>query len=774
MPVLQGESVPMPGATRWSRGSRPAYRLVPWLLPLLAAVAGLRSIEVPLDTTARYAAYFGACVVLPGILVLRVLWRSTGNWAEDIGLGAAVGAVCQLVGWGIFTAFGLQDWLLVWPLLILAVFAAVPGLRGHWRIADPDPLPLAWHGGLALAATVLVLATTLGALAFHPAPPDGRAYYPDLLYHLSMVNELVRSVPPELPQAAGESLDYHWLPNADMSAAVDITRLSPVMVLYRLWLVPMVVVALLVCATLARTVSKAWWTGLVPAVILAGPQLVLLRRRSLDLAPPLSFLSPSQTFGLISVTVAAVLFIQLLFRGSTGKGVWVLALAVALVGGGSKPTVLPILLGAVGLSALFLLIRDRELPRRAIAAGVLLLASGVATMLLVAGSTSGSGVQLLAIVKLQAGYRAATGDTTEAGAGGWILPALTSGESLAVVGVLAVFGTILLAQLGAFAGFSLLVAGKTRRDPVGWFLLGALTAGWAGYLLVDHPSASEAYFIRTVVPFGAAALGWLMATSVRGFSRRAMGLTAGAGLGLGLVFAVVLVNARATPRGDQLERIWAVARPLVAVLLLAAVLTAVWWLVVRRRFPVRGLGVVLAVLTVMVIPTAVTVSRNLSLLEEPSAGVYRGPIWQYSADEKAAAAWLADNSRPKDVVASNTYCRRSPPKPSDCDARGYLTSGMAGRRTLIEGWAYTQQAMAEQGVNGKKYTLQPSPWPDRVAITTEAIGAPTTDAMTRLKDEYGVRWIFADPTQGKVSPRLGDFATLRHSSGAVRVYEVQP
>lgn len=773
MPVLEKDAAPATEAPKWSRGRAPAYRLIPWMLPVVAAVAGLLSVEVPLEATVRYAAYFGACVVLPGVLLLRALWRSTGNWGEDAGLGAAVGAACQLVGWGIFTALGLQSWLVAWPLLILVAFAAVPALRRHWRISDPEPLPLVWHGGLAVAATVLVLATTLGVMAFHLAPPAGRAYYPDLLYHLSMVHELVRSVPPQLPQAAGESLDYHWLPNADMAAAVDITRLSPAIVLYRLWLVPMVVVALLVCAALARSVSKAWWTGLVPAVVLAGPQVVFLRRRNLDLAPPLSFLSPSQTFGLIAVTAAAVFFIQLLFRGGTSKGIWVLAVAVALVGGGSKPTVLPVLVGAVGLSALFLLVRDRELPRRAIAAGALLLASVVGTMVLVAGSTSGSGFQLLAIVKLSAGYRAATGDTTPGAEGGWILPALTSGTPLTVIGVLAVLGLVLIGQLVSVAGFGLLVLRKTRRDPIAWFLVGALTAGWAGYLIVDHPAASEAYFIRTAVPFGAAAVGWLMAVSVRGFSRRLVAVTAGGGLALGVVFGVVLVTARLTPAGDQLERVWAVARPLVAATALAALLGLAWWLVVRRRFAVRGLGVALAALAVVTIPTAMTVGRTVTQPDQRKPGVYGNAVWRYSADEVVAAGWLRANSRPADVVAGNTYCRRSRSRPADCDARGYLISGIAGRRTLIEGWAYTQQAMADHGVNGKRYSMQPSPWPDRVELTSQAIGAPTAEAMTRLRDQYGVRWIFADPTQGEVSPRLGEFATLRHATPTVRVYELR-
>ena len=295
-------------------------RLLPWLLPFLVTLIALLSLDVPLGPIAKYSLYFALGVALPGILLLRALWRSTGNWAEDIGLGSAVGATYQLAGWAIFTALGWQSWLVVWPALILVVFAAVPVLRKHWLIAEPKPLPLLWTWGMVIAATVLLGGTVLGAMKYHPAPPDGTSYYQDLLYHLSMLNELTRSVPPQLPQVAGEPLEYHWFPNADMAASVDITKLSPIIVLYRLWLLPQLLVALLVIATLVRTVSRAWWTGVLAAAALAGPQLFLFFDASANLSAPLSLLSPSQTFGMIAGTAAAVFLIDLLFRGGRREG----------------------------------------------------------------------------------------------------------------------------------------------------------------------------------------------------------------------------------------------------------------------------------------------------------------------------------------------------------------------------------------------------------------------------------------------------------------------
>ena len=766
----------MAAPPRCWRTGRPVARVLPWGLPLVVAVVGLVSLDVGLGSIGRYGAYFGLGVVLPGALIMRGFWRSTGNWAEDVGLGAVVGATYQMAGWALFTAFGWQRFLVVWPALVLVLFAAVPRLRRHWRIAEPKPLPLAWTWGMVIAATVLVGGTTVGVMAYHPVPPYGSSYYPDLLYHLSMLNELTRAVPPELPQVAGLSLDYHWFANADMAGAVDITKLSPILVLYRLWLLPLLVVGLLVFAKLARTVSKVWWTGPLVAAAFAGPQLALLVDRNVDLAPPLSLLSPSQTFGMIVGSAAAVFLIELLFRGA--KGLWVPALAVAIVGGGSKPTILPILVGAVGLSGVYLLIRDRRLPRRVIAAGVLLAAAAVVTMITVAGSTSGSGIQLFAIVKLQAGYSAVTGDRTQAAAGGWILPALSSGRLLSIVGALIIIGLTLVGQAMAAVGYGLLAKRDIRNDPVGWFLVGGLVAGWAGYLLVDHPSASESYFVRSAVPFSLAAVGWLAAVVVReykksaGFHRRTLVIVAGLAAVLGAAFAFLLLALRTKPHGNQLERIQVVSRPLIAVVVLA-VLVMIGWRVMRSRWTtLGGLGVVLALLTVLAVPSASTLAAGVRSRHSAQSTTFSSKGWRVYPDEAATALWLAAHSRPTDVVASNTYCRPAGPERPGCDARGYIVSGIAGRRTLIEGWAYTQQAMAKQGDNGVKYTRQLSPWPDRVWLTNQALAAPTAQLLRRLRNQYAVRWLYADSRDGPVSPELDHLAELRHSEARVRIYEL--
>lgn len=730
-------------------------RLLPWLLPLAAAVGGLLAIDVPLRDISRYAAYLGACVILPGVLLLRAAWRSTGNWGEDVGLGAAVGMAYQLLGWAVLTAVGLQSWLLAWPLLLLAAFAVIPRLRPYWRITRPEPLPVAWSWGMAICTTLLVLYVSFAVLADHKPPPVGTSYYQDLLFHLSMVHELVRSVPPQLPQVAGERLEYHWFANADMAGAVDITGLSPVMVLFRLWLIPQAVVGLLVCAALARQVSKVWWTGVLAAVAVLPTGLA-------------SLLSPSHTFGIVTSTAAAIFLIDALFYRSGRRGVWILGAALAIVAGGSKPSTLPILLGGVGLAALFVLLRDRKLPWRLVAAGLVLLLTLAAMLRFVAGSTSGSGLQLLAIIKFDRQYRAITGDSSVAGTGGFLPVPLTSGDTTAVTGFVVMLGLTLLSYAGLLIGFGLLLVRSTRKEPMAWLLAGTLTAAWLGMLLLNHPAASQQYFLRGVVPFATAATCWLVAVAFEGRGRRTVLLVGVAAVALGVVFQQLSKRPSLGPAESRVEQVEALGRPLVAVIVLIALVIAGWFL--SRRIWTRRPGAGVAVPVLIVIAASLAGMARYSYYALRIDGTYRAAPGVVRQEEESAARWLTENTPPTAVVVTGGWCLPGPRRPG-CDARGWLVSGLAGRRTLIEGWAYTQQSLATTGTGGKPYSVQASPWPDRVELSTQLLTAPTPQLVADAR-RFGARWIYADSRDGPVSSSLGQLAELRYQEGNVRIYEL--
>ncbi|WP_328989172.1 hypothetical protein OG394_23365 [Kribbella sp. NBC_01245] len=750
-------------------------RLVPWVLFLALFWLLLAGIDVPALAIAKYVLYFGCAVALPGVLLLRALWRSTGNWAEDLALGATVGLTFELAGWALFTALGLGSWLIVWPLLLLLCFAAIPPLQRYWRIAEPDPLPLVWHWVVAFSAgfaCTVIAAATMGPNA---VPPAGDTYYQDLLFHLSMVHELIRQVPPETPQVAGVPLNYHWLPNAHLAAAVDITQLPPELVLFRLWMLPIVTVGIVTFAALARLVSRVWWTGLLAALMTAvSANFDIWSGRSGISTSAFEFLSPSQTFGVVVGTAAAVMFLVVLFEPGVPKRTWILLTALAILGGGSKPTTLPILIGGTGLLGLFVLIKLRRLPARALLASGVILFAAIFTMLTVAGSTGGSKLQLFAIVRSTAGYVTLTGDQTMAATGGWILDALSSSDGTTVLAGWVLVICLFLSQLALLAGLGVLATRRTRQDPVAWWLAGSMIAGWLGMLLLDHPASSQGYFLRSLVPFAAAGAGLLMTEALQGRTRREIGGLVGVAITIGLALTLLPRLVAPDPSMDRDKQIAAVALPELAFIALVLMVISAWLILGARVRGLRGLGPALVVLTLLVGSWQGAVSYGLHLFGTyPAAATPVSESEKLDPAEKESLIWLEHNTGPADVVLTNTACRPARRQPPGCDARGYLVSGLGGRRTFLEGWAYTEQALKQHGMDGKRYNLQPTPWPERLDLTASVYAAPTRALLDRLY-EYGVRWIYADSLAGPISADLANLARPRFVTGPITIYELPP
>jgi hypothetical protein len=124
------------------------------------------------------------------------------------------------------------------------------------------------------------------------------------------------------------------------------------------------------------------------------------------------------------------------------------------------------------------------------------------------------------------------------------------------------------------------------------------------------------------------------------------------------------------------------------------------------------------------------------------------------------------------VIATNVHCLPSSPK-GECDARAFWVSALTGRRALVESWGYTDQALAADEVGGKKYYLQPAPYPSRFALNERVFALGDPADVATLRTQYHVRWLFADSRVGPISPRLAHSATPRHVAGPVTVYELQ-
>ncbi|MCW3843172.1 hypothetical protein ONA70_24015, partial [Micromonospora yasonensis] len=124
---------------------RPArHRYAPAVAGYAFVAAVLLVAGTPVEALARWTGYALLAVLLPGTLVFRALRRRAYTLVEDLAMGAAVGLVLELAAWAVFAGLGVPGWLRLWPLAVLAPFAAVPRLRRHWRVRYATTVSTGW------------------------------------------------------------------------------------------------------------------------------------------------------------------------------------------------------------------------------------------------------------------------------------------------------------------------------------------------------------------------------------------------------------------------------------------------------------------------------------------------------------------------------------------------------------------------------------------------------------------------------------------------------
>ncbi len=769
-PIMRPSAVPRRPSNVYRRLRAP-LAILPWVFPVVALVLTLLDTGVSGRDIALYAFYFAVDVVLPGTLVYRALRGSRGNVPEDLGLGAATGLLIMLGSWALSAAldkFVLLPW---WPTLIVVPFLAVPRLHRYWRVSRPRPLPLRWSWIVAAGLVLLVLSEYPGWKAT-PLPPAGGVLYQDLYYHLALIHEMMRPMPFQVPQMSGTPLHYHYLSDADIATASMITKIDPAVVLLRLWIVPIAGTAIFVMAALVRSLSGKWWAGaLGGTAAIAGLPLLLGTAYTPLGGSPVNALSPSQVY-VLPLQALLVVFTVDVLRGRPLRWAWVLVFPLALACAGAKSSALPPFLAGLVAAAVVVLIgyRRRLLPLLALFA-LTLAGVGVGFRLFAGGGAGTLGFQPLAVLYLMTPYRDTIGheDTID---GTRFLP--YGVETTGTLGRLFIVGLLiwwLLMQSPRMLALLGLVTGTTKREPATWLLTGITAAGAGATFLLWHPSGSQVYFYAGALPFGTAVVAWMMADLARGWRAPMAGALAGGTWAW-------LAPQMYPPRMDRVVNwIFVLAEPLIRTAIVALGVTAIG-LILRRmitgRTPWRAVlpALLAATLTAGLVGGAKRQIEDVGTTFDPVLTGQRDPGKVVLSGEMAAAEWLNKNSGRDDIVATNVHCI-----PIDwtqsCDARAFWVAGLTGRRTVIESWGYTDEAVAQDGVNGERYFKQPAPDLMRYILNQRVFEYGQPGDVAELRRLYDVKWLFADDrAAGGRSANLAEVATLRFSSGPVSIYEL--
>ncbi|MEU4509846.1 hypothetical protein AB0G05_10145 [Nonomuraea wenchangensis] len=715
-----------------------------------------------------FGGYLGGGVALPGVLLWRAL---TGGraWAglEELAAGLAVGYAVEVLAYLPARAVGMPRLVLVPSVLVVGAFVVVPGLRRFWghagRVRTRE-----WCGrervppwcGWVLGGVVGYL--VVWSALFLYRVPVGKAYV-DMPYHLALLGEVKRQVPPTFPSVLGEPLPYHWFVYAEMAATSWVTGIEPVTLVYRLSTLPMTAALVVLVAAVGRRVGGSWAAGVAAVGVtyfLFGPVLqdgVVFTTRSMFTA----WASPTQTFG-------ALLFapVVLLLVGGVRGRVWVVLVLLVAVLAGAKATFLPLLLAGAVLVAGVRWVVERRVPGRWLGVAGLALGGLVVAQAVVFGrGTQGTEVEPFASMRVLWGVvtGAAQGESTmlraEAGAG-------------AGAGVVGVLGVLAAVQLFCFACVWGGVAGlgwRRMAEPDVLLLVGMGGAGVGAVLVLGHPAESQLYFLESVRPYLsiAAVCGVVVAGRAWAGEGRSVAWAVGPFVGLGAGVAVVVAGVRKLARGSlpveaDLGGLVSVVGPYLVLVATVSVLVAVLRARRGRRGPVVHAQVILVVVGVMagygVPASAVEVVRHVV----PDEGRRERVV---PRGGREAARWLREHSRPGDVVATDLHCR--PVIAPGCDSRHYWVAGFSERRVLVEGWAYAESTLSRARAYGGSYLSVPFADAARLGANDAVFAAPTRENVQRLAAGYGVRWLFT-----RVGAQLDGYAALRFRNRAFSVYEI--
>ena|GEM_PF-5434562 len=339
---------------------------------LLLYVVLWRTFHVTWSEISRFLGYEVLYALLPGLAVYRICARSPGSWLRQLAIGLPLGYALSSLTFMALSAFDARQLFFFYPLVILII--VVPFLIRSFRAkrtSDAKPRPR-MAGIWVLLVLGLVIAVMIAAAYFQltPLPTTSSfiSYDPDLVWAAGNIAELQHHWPPEDPRVAGLPFRYHFFAYAHFAGIASITGITPSTVLFRLYILPFVLLFVISLYLLGYEATGKHAVGLLTVVL-----VVLLGELSFSTGPRFYNLlfddlyrSPTFFFGLILFIPLIIEMRAWMIRENKG---WLALLPITLLligSAGAKGSIVPIVLsglfGVVGWSAVF----RRRLQRRSL------------------------------------------------------------------------------------------------------------------------------------------------------------------------------------------------------------------------------------------------------------------------------------------------------------------------------------------------------------------------------------------------------------------------
>ena len=606
--------------------------------------------------------------------------------------------------------------------------------------------------GWVAAAVCLLIATYVAITYFASAPLPGDrtiSYFQDLPFALSLAGEAKHHWPITDPSVSGEPLPYHYFVHIHMAAASQVTGIKLPLVVFRLFILPLIVLVVTGLVAAGQSLLRSARVGLIGAcIVFLVSQLNIDHGATFSAAAflgssfVLMFTSPSYLLGVAFLVPLVMLLGERLaaeqIRGS-GRD-WVVIGLLMVGASDAKVAVLPLVIASLAIYGGWRWIRDRRPPLAALCGAAL--ACAVALVVYAwqyAGHSSGIRPDLLGGVHFFNGLFAV--GTIKDDLTTW-LPGFTGKDLIlstggVLFGMLGLLGAQLVGLIWFFRYTRLRL-----EEPQRW-LLSILAAGLAGIFFLEAPNTDDQlYFIvYALVPgslLSAQGLYWAWQRRPSFAGKRGV-LVALLLVGAAAVAALMAVPAISHPFSGALRdshTYMAVYAAFLVVLVLLALAARRW--LEAWRWTAAALASV-AILGVGVVDSPIgylepSVRNDVVLIPNRTLtpGLYR------------AMAWIRDNTPGGDVIAVN----------SD-ESFSFEYAAFAERTVFLGGSAYSvrireraYRPLAGGFVLGAAGSASTKLYPARRATNLAMFRHGDRRALREMEDHYKVRYLLIDRVNG--------------------------
>lgn len=730
-----------------------ALRWSALLVPLSVSIILPVTHGAPLTQTLLYLLYLALGVLAPGIAVTKALVGSRGSWMSDIVTGAVVGMSLQLVFWAAFTGLGIQSWLWCSPLLVLVPLLSWSKSRA--RVLERPTTSWPWWAtwGTSLLISAFAVAVSNGYMGGQDLPPFTHTPYVDLPWHLGLSYEMTRSFPPQVPQVDVGYLHYSWFAHAHIGAGALMSGVELPLVLLRLWLVPILILAIYSIAMLAQQVSHSFVAAVLATALATSYHPFRFWEHAVGTFGYLGGLSPTMLFSApVSVVVVSLAASFLVHRNHTWR--WLVLIGLTgLLASGSKSSTMVVLFGAAFGTAVVTLVLKRA-RLQAWLLTVVFLPLTIFALKFVTGGGYGSGVQFGHILTFQQPYVSLFGR----GAGTGLFPQhMLHAEGLGYW-VLLSLSVALLLRAPLMAGVLFVpILRAMRLRPHAWLIGGVVAASIVFAFGMRHNGFSEIYFLYGAMPFAAVLVAWAFHLLTRGSKARA--IAAGVSLGIGAALTFVFEFTTTTtppPKGASqwlpyLQTMVFQFAALVIILVLLAILPKL-----RPKLSWARPVWLAFILGPVVAGSLLLLPRDMPI--RPSSTKPLNPL---VVSQGEVSDWISHHTDLNDLIATNSHCVKDWDKFQSCPARSFWLSGYGGRRALLDGWSYT-----EDGSDGV--------WSDTTLwnLNYRIFKDPTDESIAAAKAR-GVRWVHVQHAFGAPAPDLSRWADHAYSNAYQDVWRLR-